>query len=308
MARHAAAGLARPTVYAGAAIGLTGGRPSSHPRPSHWGRWRSRGPTRPGGRQLGGAALGGAPPGEVAGRADRHLDEQREDPVDQDGRHDRRTRSTRHDEPGSQRELDDPEASRRHRQRRDEARQGGCERAFDFPGFVPAYIRPLFCEGKGPFRWVALSGDPADIHRTDEVILKEFADSYLQMSSAYGNILSKNPGAAGALLVVRGFARRPLGGQTGDVLGAAPHLAEIAFLLGALATQTALEHGLGLSPGAPPRPRVAHSGGGGSTPDRRPVQTARAGSSTSRRIGNKTRRRRRRRAVICCIACPGRSD
>ena len=47
---------------------------------------------------------------------------------------------------------------------RDEARQGGCERAFDFPGFVPAYIRPLFCEGKGPFRWVALSGDP-DGHR-----------------------------------------------------------------------------------------------------------------------------------------------
>ncbi len=46
---------------------------------------------------------------------------------------------------------------------RDEARQGGYERAFDFPGFVPAYIRPLFCEGKGPFRWAALSGDPRDI-------------------------------------------------------------------------------------------------------------------------------------------------
>ena len=44
---------------------------------------------------------------------------------------------------------------------RDEARLGGYERAFEFPGFVPAYIRPLFCEGKGPFRWVALSGDPA---------------------------------------------------------------------------------------------------------------------------------------------------
>ena len=48
---------------------------------------------------------------------------------------------------------------------RDEARHGGYERAFDFPGFVPAYIRPLFCEGKGPFRWAALSGDPADIAR-----------------------------------------------------------------------------------------------------------------------------------------------
>src|SRR6478609_2418511 len=50
---------------------------------------------------------------------------------------------------------------------RDEARQGGASRAFDFPGFVPAYIRPLFCEGKGPFRWVALSGDPKDIDATD---------------------------------------------------------------------------------------------------------------------------------------------
>ncbi|WP_169082976.1 urocanate hydratase [Paenibacillus sp. PL91] len=51
----------------------------------------------------------------------------------------------------------------------------GVANAFDFPGFVPAYIRPQFCEGKGPFRWVALSGDPEDIYKTDEVILKEFA-------------------------------------------------------------------------------------------------------------------------------------
>ena len=50
---------------------------------------------------------------------------------------------------------------------RDEARKGGYDRAFEFPGFVPAYIRPLFCEGKGPFRWAALSGDPADIAATD---------------------------------------------------------------------------------------------------------------------------------------------
>ncbi|HYN68130.1 MAG TPA: urocanate hydratase [Ornithinibacter sp.] len=60
---------------------------------------------------------------------------------------------------------------------RDEARQGGCSRAFDFPGFVPAYIRPLFCEGKGPFRWVALSGDPRDIAATDRAVLDLFPDN-----------------------------------------------------------------------------------------------------------------------------------
>ena len=59
---------------------------------------------------------------------------------------------------------------------RAEARLGGSARAFDFPGFVPAYIRPLFCEGKGPFRWVALSGDPADIAATDRAIVEEFSD------------------------------------------------------------------------------------------------------------------------------------
>jgi urocanate hydratase len=59
---------------------------------------------------------------------------------------------------------------------RAEARLGGSTRAFDYPGFVPAYIRPLFCEGKGPFRWVALSGDPADIAATDRAITEEFAD------------------------------------------------------------------------------------------------------------------------------------
>src|SRR5439155_18077541 len=60
---------------------------------------------------------------------------------------------------------------------RDEARQGGYDRAFAFPGFVPAYIRPLFCEGKGPFRWAALSGDPADIAATDRAILELFPDN-----------------------------------------------------------------------------------------------------------------------------------
>jgi len=56
---------------------------------------------------------------------------------------------------------------------RAEARLGGFERAFAYPGFVPAYVRPLFCEGKGPFRWVALSGDPADIAATDRAVLEE---------------------------------------------------------------------------------------------------------------------------------------
>jgi urocanate hydratase len=60
---------------------------------------------------------------------------------------------------------------------RDEARKGGYDRAFAFPGFVPAYIRPLFCEGKGPFRWAALSGDPEDIAATDAAILELFPDN-----------------------------------------------------------------------------------------------------------------------------------
>ncbi|WP_363324679.1 urocanate hydratase [Leifsonia virtsii] len=59
---------------------------------------------------------------------------------------------------------------------RTEARLGGYERAFDFPGFVPAYIRPLFAEGKGPFRWAALSGDPADIAATDRAVLELFPE------------------------------------------------------------------------------------------------------------------------------------
>ena len=60
---------------------------------------------------------------------------------------------------------------------RDEARKGGYDRAFEFPGFIPAYIRPLFCEGKGPFRWAALSGDPKDIARTDQAVLDLFPDN-----------------------------------------------------------------------------------------------------------------------------------
>jgi urocanate hydratase len=60
---------------------------------------------------------------------------------------------------------------------RDEARKGGYSRAFAFPGFIPAFIRPLFCEGKGPFRWVALSGDKKDIWRTDQAILDLFPEN-----------------------------------------------------------------------------------------------------------------------------------
>jgi urocanate hydratase len=60
---------------------------------------------------------------------------------------------------------------------RGEAKLGGYERAFDFPGFVPAYIRPLFAEGKGPFRWAALSGDPADIAATDRAVLDLFPEN-----------------------------------------------------------------------------------------------------------------------------------
>ena len=60
---------------------------------------------------------------------------------------------------------------------RSEAQLGGYARAFAFPGFVPAYIRPLFCEGKGPFRWAALSGDPKDIWRTDQAVLELFPDN-----------------------------------------------------------------------------------------------------------------------------------
>ncbi len=60
---------------------------------------------------------------------------------------------------------------------RAEAKLGGFDRAFDYPGFVPAYIRPLFCEGKGPFRWAALSGDPKDIAATDRAVLELFPDN-----------------------------------------------------------------------------------------------------------------------------------
>jgi len=60
---------------------------------------------------------------------------------------------------------------------REQAFRAGVKEAFDYPGFVPAFIRPMFCRGKGPFRWVALSGDPEDIYRTDEALAREFPDN-----------------------------------------------------------------------------------------------------------------------------------
>ena len=87
---------------------------------------------------------------------------------------------------------------------RAEARLGGFERAFAYPGFVPAYVRPLFCEGKGPFRWVALSGDPADIAATDRAVLDEFPDDErLAPLDPAGGRADRLPGPARADLLAR---------------------------------------------------------------------------------------------------------
>ena len=81
---------------------------------------------------------------------------------------------------------------------REFARQGGEDNAFDYQGFVPEFIRPLFCEGKGPFRWVALSGDPEDILVTDDALMEAFPENTHLITLAEGsrkeNIL---PGLAG---------------------------------------------------------------------------------------------------------------
>ena len=95
---------------------------------------------------------------------------------------------------------------------RDEARQGGYDRAFEFPGFVPAYIRPLFAEGKGPFRWAALSGDPHDIAVTDQAVLDLFPDDdhlhrWIRAAPGAGRV----PGPAGADLLARARRTRPRG-------------------------------------------------------------------------------------------------
>ncbi|MDE0777198.1 MAG: urocanate hydratase [Nocardioides sp.] len=87
---------------------------------------------------------------------------------------------------------------------RDEARKGGYDRAFSFPGFVPAYIRPLFCEGRGPFRWAALSGDPADISATDRAILELFPAA----ESAQNERLHKWIAMAGERVAFQGLPAR----------------------------------------------------------------------------------------------------
>ena len=80
----------------------------------------------------------------------------------------------------------------------------GVANAFDFPGFVPAYIRPLFCEGKGPFRWVALSGDPEDIAKTDRKVQELFPDNARSAALArHGRRAHRLPGVAGAHLLAR---------------------------------------------------------------------------------------------------------
>ncbi len=93
---------------------------------------------------------------------------------------------------------------------RGEAELAGYTRAFDFPGFVPAYIRPLFCEGRGPFRWVALSGDPDDIATTDAAVLRLFPDNEpLERWIRAAGAAHRPPGPAGAdLLAGPGRARR----------------------------------------------------------------------------------------------------
>ena len=87
---------------------------------------------------------------------------------------------------------------------RTQAKKAGVENAFDIPGFVPEYIRPLFCEGKGPFRWVALSGDPADIARTDRLALELFPKNGTSGAlDEAGEGTNSVPGPAGADLLAR---------------------------------------------------------------------------------------------------------
>ena len=94
------------------------------------------------------------------------------------------------------------------------AQEAGVADAFDYPGFVPAFIRPLFCEGNGPFRWVALSGDPADIHRTDEALIELFPDEAAPPPlAADGPGEGAVPGPAGADLLAR--LRRAGAGRAG---------------------------------------------------------------------------------------------
>ena len=94
------------------------------------------------------------------------------------------------------------------------AQEAGVADAFDYPGFVPAFIRPLFCEGNGPFRWVALSGDPADIQRTDEALVELFPEkAALHRWLADGRGQGAIPGPAGPDLLAR--LRRASAGRGG---------------------------------------------------------------------------------------------
>ena len=92
---------------------------------------------------------------------------------------------------------------------RGQAQKAGVANAFDIPGFVPLYIRPLFCEGKGPFRWAALSGDPGDILRTDEAILEMFPENEA--------LCPLDPDGAGAGRVSRVCRRGSAGSATASV-------------------------------------------------------------------------------------------
>ena len=83
---------------------------------------------------------------------------------------------------------------------------GGYTDAFDFPGFVPPYIRPLFCEGNGPFRWVALSGDPADIAVTDRAVLEPFPDNEMLTAGSAGRRAGRVPGTPRSHLLARAMA------------------------------------------------------------------------------------------------------
>ena len=113
---------------------------------------------------------------------------------------------------------------------RGEAQLAGYARAFDFPGFVPAYIRPLFCEGKGPFRWAALSGDPKDIARTDAAVLDLFPENESLrrwMTLAQERVALPGPARAHLLARLRrarqGRARLQRPGRLRRGLGAAGH-------------------------------------------------------------------------------------
>ena len=101
---------------------------------------------------------------------------------------------------------------------RAQAQEAGVANAFDYPGFVPAFIRPQFCEGRGPFRWAALSGDPEDIARTDRAMLELFPDDaglrrWLEMAEAASRSRACPPASAGSATA---SARRPASSSTGS--------------------------------------------------------------------------------------------